>query len=149
MLRGRPKENADFPSWHLASAHLVHRCEHALGGCSADFYGVCAVCEDLWLHNGHQAIFLADAGIARQAVRILVNSQQRWGACADLEHSAPLGEARALLVVFCAPLAQVIKALQACDDALMLECRRLDESCLIMSVRSWRLQGTGKGRLSL
>ncbi len=95
-----------------AEVYLVGCCKDALCGCSAHFYGVCAICQDLRLYNGHQAILLADAGVAGQAVGILVDCERGRGARADLEHSAPLGKARALLVVLGAPLAQVIKALQ-------------------------------------
>lgn len=55
------------------STHLVDSGKHALSGCCADLDGMGPIGQDLRLHNGHQAVLLADACIARQPIRILMD----------------------------------------------------------------------------
>lgn len=53
--------------------HLVDSCQDALGGGCADLDGVGAIGQDFRLHDGHQAILLADARVARQPICILMD----------------------------------------------------------------------------
>lgn len=55
-----------------------------------------------------QSTHLRDLRVAREAVRVLEDRRRRR---ADLEDGAPLGEARALLVVALAALAEAVEAL--------------------------------------
>ena len=56
--------------------------------------------------------YLANAGVACQAIGILMDGQRGGSGSTDLEHGAPLCEARALRIVLGAALAQVVKALR-------------------------------------
>jgi len=57
--------------------HLVARRQHRLGNRLAGLDGVAAVGQDLWLHDRHQAVLLADLGVARKPVRVLVGCLAR------------------------------------------------------------------------
>lgn len=71
-----------------------------------------AVHEDLGLHDGHQAVLLANAGVAGQGLHVLLDGQLRGSAAVrDADHAAPLGKACAHGVVLCAPRAKVSDAL--------------------------------------
>mmetsp|Transcript_89405 Transcript_89405/g.252935 ORF Transcript_89405/g.252935 Transcript_89405/m.252935 type:complete len:327 (-) Transcript_89405:56-1036(-) len=69
---------------------------------------VLAVEQDLGLDDGHQAGGLADAGVAREAMGGLCNSDR--GVIAHAHGGAPLGEARARLVVVDGALLEVVQA---------------------------------------
>ena len=77
---------------------------------------VLAVHQHLGLDDRHEPVRLADRRVARERVRVLVDRElrrRRARHVRDLEHGAPLGEARALLVVLGAALAEVVDALRA------------------------------------
>jgi len=72
-----------------------------------------AVGHDFRLHDGHQALALADGGVAGQAGDALVHGRVRGQAAGrvDLQHVAPLGEAGPLLVGLRAAGLQVVQTL--------------------------------------
>mmetsp|Transcript_6120 Transcript_6120/g.15799 ORF Transcript_6120/g.15799 Transcript_6120/m.15799 type:complete len:316 (-) Transcript_6120:339-1286(-) len=65
--------------------------------------------QDLRLHDRHQPVLLADRCVARQANRVLVDRQLTRFIRPDLEHRAPLGKARASLVVLGASVAEAVQ----------------------------------------
>jgi hypothetical protein len=63
-----------------------------------------AVHQDFGLHYGNEPVGLADGGIARKNISILVNGKLAGFLLGDLKDAAPLGESGALLVVVSATL---------------------------------------------
>merc|ERR1719217_307416 len=93
---------------HLQGRKLRHK--HLLRNLSAHLDAVVAVRNDLWLNNWHQALALADGSVVRQVVHALKDRKVRWEALGgiDLQHVAPLREARALSIGFLAALLEVL-----------------------------------------
>ena len=70
-----------------------------------------AVHEHFGFDNRHDLLFLAQGRIAGQRLGIGLDGIGAGNVLADIDHRAPLGEARAELVVLLQALAQAIKAL--------------------------------------
>ncbi|GIX65846.1 amino acid adenylation domain-containing protein [Babesia caballi] len=86
--------------------------QHALRHLGAHLDGVVAVGQNLGLDDGHQAVLLADGGVAGQGMRSLQHGQVGWLVLGhvDRKHRTPLGEARARIVVLLAPFGQAVQA---------------------------------------
>ena len=90
-----------------------HRAQRALGCGEAGLDRVAAVHQDLGLDDRHQILLDGDGGVARQRVGVGVDREIGRDALVldvDVDHGAPLGEARAELAVFGAALAQPVEA---------------------------------------
>ena len=57
----------------VVAQRLVNGRNHTLCGSLTLLDAVGAISQNLGLHNGHQPVFLADLGVASQAVRVLMN----------------------------------------------------------------------------
>uniref|UniRef100_A0A6B0V584 Uncharacterized protein n=1 Tax=Ixodes ricinus TaxID=34613 RepID=A0A6B0V584_IXORI len=90
---------------------LVHCRQDLLRHLLGPVQVVVAVREHLWLHNWHNAALLAAGGVASEHVGILQNGQSRGAVGANLQHTAPLGKAAAILAVLRATLGQIVQAL--------------------------------------
>mmetsp|Transcript_43461 Transcript_43461/g.136283 ORF Transcript_43461/g.136283 Transcript_43461/m.136283 type:complete len:427 (+) Transcript_43461:265-1545(+) len=98
----------------VVGERLVAGGEDLLGNDRGGLDAVLAVHEHLRLDDGHEAVRLADGGVAREGVRVLVDGELARGGAGrvlDVEHRAPLGEAGASGVVLGAALAEVGDAL--------------------------------------
>ena len=93
---------------------LVDRRKDFLGHGRANGDVVASIGKDLRLNDGDQAVLLADAGIARQAIGVLVDAQIRRasGGLINLQNSTPLGEARTGLVILGTPGTEVVNSLR-------------------------------------
>mmetsp|Transcript_8590 Transcript_8590/g.17495 ORF Transcript_8590/g.17495 Transcript_8590/m.17495 type:complete len:237 (+) Transcript_8590:143-853(+) len=92
-----------FQCRELRQQHLLrHRCAH--------FDGVSSVGHNLGLHNRRELLALADGGVAREVVHALGDGQVRGKAACwvDLEHVAPLGEARPFRVCLGTTIFEVV-----------------------------------------
>src|SRR5450631_66712 len=89
---------------------VEHDFEHVLGHAEAAVDVVVAVHQHFRLDDRHDLRFLAERGIARQRVRIGLDAVAARDALADVDHAAPFGEARALLVIFRQPVGQSVEA---------------------------------------
>jgi hypothetical protein len=99
----------------VVAERLVEGGEDALRGGGAGPDVVAAVGEYLGLHDGHQPVLLADERVPREALDVLPDGELGGLPLprgADLEHGAPLGKARAGLVVLGAACAQGVEALR-------------------------------------
>jgi hypothetical protein len=67
--------------------------------------------QHLRLDDRHDAGLLAERGVAGERVGVGVDAVLRRDRRPDVDHRAPLGEARAEFVVFGEPLAQAVEAL--------------------------------------
>jgi len=89
--------------------------EHALQDGVRDFLaaldGMIPIHQHLGLDDRDDARFLAKRRIARQAFGIGIDRVGRGDAGTDVDHRAPLGEARPELVVPGQPFAQTVQAL--------------------------------------
>ena len=70
-----------------------------------------AVHQHFRLDDRHDVVLLAERRVARQRVRVRLDGERGRNAVADVDDRAPLGEARAELVVLDEALAQAIQAL--------------------------------------
>ena len=82
---------------------------------------VIAVHQHFGLDDRHDVRFLAQRGVARERMRVGVDRELRRNARADVDDRAPLGEARAELVVLGEALAQPVETF---GDRLVRESRR-------------------------
>merc|ERR1719237_78716 len=90
----------------------VNRREHALLHTRRGRKLVVAINQNLWLNDGHKPVLLADACITSKVLRGDVDREVCRTACldVDLERGAPLGKARALLIVLGRALSEIIQA---------------------------------------
>ena len=95
----------------MAVQRVEHLVQHLLGDIGAARQRVIAIDQHLGLDDGHHALRLADGRIARQRVRIGLDSEAAGQRVGHVVHRAPLGEARALRLVGLQPLAQPIEPL--------------------------------------
>ena len=82
----------------------------AVGDLEAAVDVVVAVHQHLGFDDRHDLRRLAERGIARQRMRIGVDAVCGRDAGADVDHGAPFGEARALLVIFRQPVGELVEA---------------------------------------
>ncbi|CAN7987442.1 unnamed protein product [Ixodes pacificus] len=87
---------------------LVHRRQDLLSHLLGPVQVVVAVREHLRLHNWHNATLRNPGGVASEHVGILQNGQSRRAVGANLQHTAPLGKAAAILAVLRATLGQIV-----------------------------------------
>ena len=92
--------------------------EHLVGHRLAGLEGMRAVHEHFGLDDRHDALLLAERGIARQGMRVGLDAEAGGIARADVDDRAPLGETGAETVVFLEPLAQAVETL---GDGLVRE----------------------------
>jgi hypothetical protein len=111
---------------------LVDGGEDALRDGGAGLDVVAAVGEDLGLDDGHEPELLADERVPREALGVLPDGELGGLRGADLEHGAPLGEARAGLVVLGAARAQGVEALRG---GLAVGARDLDGALVDLDPR--------------
>jgi hypothetical protein len=112
---------------------LVDGGEDALGGGGAGLDVVPAVGEDLGLDDGDEPVLLADQRVPREPLGVLLDGELgRLPGGADLEHGAPLGEARAGLVVLGAARAQGVVPL---GGGLAVGARDLDGALVHLDPR--------------
>jgi hypothetical protein len=96
----------------VVAERLVHGGEDALGDGGAGLDVVGAINEDLGLDDGDQPVLLADYRVPCEPLGVQPDGELGGlAAGADLEHGAPLGEARAGLVVLGAARAQGVVSL--------------------------------------
>lgn len=69
-----------------------------------------SVSEDFRLHNGHQAVSLADGSVPSESPSILLDGLFRWASICDLKHGSPLGKSAAQGVVFCSHFGEGVKS---------------------------------------
>ena len=87
--------------------------------------------QHLGLHDGHQAVLLADAGVAGQHVGVLHHCLVGGRVARDLQHAAPLGEVGPGLLVLGAPLRQPVQAL---GRALVVAARQGDHALVHLGI---------------
>ncbi len=70
-----------------------------------------AVHQHFRLHHRHQAALLAQRRVTGERVGVGLDAGARRDVVADVDHRAPLGEARAELVILLEPIAQAVETL--------------------------------------
>ena len=117
----------------VVAERLVDGGEDALGGGGAGLDVVPAVGEDLGLDDGDEPVLLAEQRVPREPLGVLPDGELgRLPGGADLEHGAPLGEARAGLVVLGAARAQGVVPL---GGGLAVGARDLDGALVHLDPR--------------
>lgn len=103
-VTNRKTKNVHGTTYTYMAIHLSLRlrsktvqCSHTIG-------------QNFRLHNGHDALALADGSVAGEHGGVLLDGLVGRRVAADLEHATPLGEVAAVLLVLGATLGQVVQA---------------------------------------
>lgn len=105
-------QEAAFKDDVVVSQGFEGRGQDTLRDVGAVLDTVPAVHEDLWLHNGHEAILLGDARLPREDICIRLDRQlRRRAALLDMQDTPPFGEASALGIVLGAAIPEAVDAL--------------------------------------
>ena len=97
----------------VVGQRLVLESQHLLRHLLGRFQVVLAVWQHLRLHDWHQAVLLADGGVAGQDVGVLHHGLVGRGVPGDLQHAAPFGEVGAGFLVLGAPVGQSVQTLRS------------------------------------
>ena len=116
----------------VVAESLVDGCEGPLGRIDAGLEVVVAVRQDLRLHDGAEAVHLADAGVAGQDVGVLPDRELRGLLAADFQNAAPLGKAGTSLVVL---LAALSKSVEPLGGRLIVRAQQLHDSLVHLDAR--------------